>query len=222
MNNNPDENQILEDKKFKIKQIPLKVKKAKSPKKIKKVESNISSFKLLSTIKIVLVLLLLLLNTLLIINIAVKKDTNNKNSTLTKEKTSTKVTKSDSTLGNWKTNNDGLFSFQDDTFYWYDSYKYQEDNYYSGTYTFKNGQDALDEMGYTEDDAKTYFGENIKIENIYSIVLKPNTVYKAGIDTTKRDLNEDTTWWYVLVIKDNNKALGYNKTLDLRYDLTKY
>lgn len=222
MNSNPDDTQVLEDKKIKIKQIPLKVKTAKSPKKIKKTESNIPSFKLLSTIKIVLVILLLLLNTLLIINIAVKKDTNNKNSTLIKEKNPTKVTKSDSVLGNWKTNNDGLFSFQDDIFYWYDSYKYQEDNYYSGTYTFKNGQDALNEMGYTEDDAQKYFGKNIKIENIYSIVLKPNIVYKAGIDTTKRDLNDDSTWWYILVIKDNNKALGYNQTLDLRYELTKY
>ncbi|MDE5888918.1 MAG: hypothetical protein K2H20_02745, partial [Bacilli bacterium] len=85
-----------------------------------------------------------------------------------------------------------------------------------------NGEEALKDMGYTEDEIKLNFGENTKIENIYSLNLFPTTSQKGGIDTTSKDLNEGESWWFLLIIKDDNTALGYNKTLDLRYNLTSY
>lgn len=229
MNSNIEENQNNtqpslpeENIELKIKQIPLKVKTAKSPKKIKKEKSSLSSIKVFSTFKLIAVIILLLINTCLIFNIAIKKDSNNKNSYLSKEKIATKIPPSSSVLGSWKTHNEGLFSFKDDnTFYWYDSYKYKEDNYYSGTYNYKNGEEAINEMGYTEEEIKLNFGENVQIENVYSLNLMPKTVYKGGIDTTSKDLNEDESWWFLLIIKDDDTALGYNKTLDLRYNLSK-
>jgi len=34
-------------------------------------------------------------------------------------------------------------------------------------------------------------------------------------------IKENTKWWFILIVKDDNTAIGYNKTLDKRYDLGK-
>lgn len=132
------------------------------------------------------------------------------------EKVSTTLT------GNWQSSYNGLFIFnEDNTFYWYNSYKNKKDNYYRGNYNYKTGLDALKEMGYTEEEFKIEFGSDIKLENIYSINLKPNYVFMSGIDITSVELNENETWWYLLMIKEDGTAFGYNKTLDLKYNLIK-
>ena len=43
------------------------------------------------------------------------------------------------------------------------------DNYYKGKYNYKTGTDALTEMGFTTDEFKKEYGQDIKLENIYSI-----------------------------------------------------
>lgn len=211
---------------LKVNQIPLKIKPVKSPKKNKKKSKQKSSketkLKIFSSIKIIFVIILLIVNTFLIINIAIKIDTNKSVPTNIQNEISNKVPENSSVLGSWMTTKESLFSFKDDyTFYWYDSYYHKEDNYYSGTYSYKNGEAALNEMGYSIEEAKLNFGDNIKIENIYSINMIPIISYKAGLDTTKKDITTDEEWWFILVIKNDKTAIAYNKTLDLRYSLTK-
>lgn len=124
--------------------------------------------------------------------------------------------------GSWQSSHNGLFVFnKDNSFYWYNSFDNLKDNYYRGTYNYKTGNDALNEMGYTEEEFKKEFGSDVKLENIYSINLKPNYVFMSGIDITSVELNENETWWYLLIIKEDNTAYGYNKTLDLKYNLIK-
>lgn len=127
-----------------------------------------------------------------------------------------------SIIGSWQSSTNGLFVFQkDNSFYWYNSHEELEDNYYKGTYNYKTGNDALNEMGFTLEEFQKEYGANIKLENIYSINLKPNLVLKNKIDITQVELNQNKIWWYLLIINDNLTANGYNKTLDLKYNLIK-
>ena len=122
--------------------------------------------------------------------------------------------------GSYKTTNDSLFTFNEDsTFYWFDNYNELDNNYYTGTYTYLRGQEAINEMGYTEEEIPIMFGENIDKNNIYSIQLYPTKVLKNNRDVTKRELKDNTVWWYILVLKDDKNAIGYNKTIDARYSL---
>ena len=40
-------------------------------------------------------------------------------------------------------------------------------------------------------------------------------------DKDERDIKENESWWYILIVKDEQTAIAYNKTLDLRYSLIK-
>lgn len=204
---------------IKIKSIPLKVKPVKAPKQPEppKKEKNLQ-VKVLSSIKIVLVLLLLVINIVLIIKIVSDKE----EQTLTPEKTSSVEHTTTNSLGSWRSSNNGLFTFEDNNnFFWYEYYDDLKNNYYSGTYNYKQGLDALEEMGYTEEEFNLTFGEDIKIENVYSMNLLPTYSFKAGSDMTKEELSENEIWWYILMIRNDGTAIAYNKTLDLRYNLVK-
>lgn len=207
-----------------IDQIPLRVKPTKAPKPLKQQyqsEQEIIKLKLFSNIKILIVILLLIINITLIINIVTKTESN-ENYIEKITGNSTKISSQTSILGEWKTERESLFQFNDDyIFYWFDSYSHQADNYYAGTYTYTSGDEALKEMGYTDEDFIKTFGENIDKNNIYSIYLKPNVSFKNGVNSSEKDLNEGETWWFILVVKSDKKAIAYNKTLDLRYNLTK-
>lgn len=138
--------------------------------------------------------------------------------TKTLTKLTTTLTKEETLIGNWLTTKDNIFIFNKDaTFYYYNNYKVLNNNFYTGRYTYFQGLDALEEMGYTEEDYNnTFKQENIKIENIYSIKLNITNEYINNIDKDKK-----TTWWIIMIIKDNKTATIYNKTLDIRYNLNK-
>ena len=73
-------------------------------------------------------------------------------------------------------------------------------------------------MDYTNEDLKQYFGDSITKENVYSMELVPEKRVINKVDKSKQ-IKKNTKWWYILIIKDDNNALGYNKTLDKRYEL---
>lgn len=172
---------------------------------------------IVSISSIIAVLIFIIVTTFIIITIAKQIDINDDSlQSKQEQKLSKKIT------GSWQSSYNGLFIFnKDNSFYWYNSYKNLKDNYYRGTYNYKTGEDALTEMGYTLEEFKKEFGTDIKTNNIYSINLKPNYVFMSGIDITSVDLNENETWWYLLIIKNDGTAFGYNKTLDLKYNLVK-
>ncbi len=125
-------------------------------------------------------------------------------------------------IGTWQSSTNGQFVFnKDNTFYWYNSHEELNDNYYNGTYSYKNGVDALNEMGFTIEEFQKEYGYEIKQENIYSINLKPTKALKNKIDVTSVEIDEHTTWWYILLVKEDKTANGFNKTLDLKYNLIK-
>ena len=223
-------NKILESeslektKEIKVEAIPLKVKPVKTPKKDnKKIEkdTNINwQDNVFSSIKIVIVFLLLLINVLFIVKLINGEE---KNKTTNKEKEPTITEHAPSNiLGKWRSSNNGLFSFEDDyNFYWYEYYDDLKNNYYSGTYNFKKGEEALKEMGYTKEEFNIEFGTDIKIENVYSINMVPTSVIKANTNVTLHELKENESWWFILMVKNDGTAIAYNKTLDLRYNLVK-
>jgi len=133
-------------------------------------------------------------------------------------KLSSTITKEETIIGNWITNKDNIFMFNNDnTFYWYNNYKILNNDFYNGTYTYKQGINALEEMGYTEEEYNQELkDENIDLDNIYSIKLNITNEYINNINKTKNN-----TWWIIMVLKDNEKASIYNKTLDTRYNLNK-
>lgn len=201
---------------IKLKPIQLEVKEKKSKKDNKKTEIDEETvFKFTSTINIILVVILLLASVMLIINIVKEVDKKGPEDVIEIEEPKKEII----IYGNYQTTNDSLFTFKEDnTFYWFDNYNVLDNNYYSGTYTYTRGAEALNEMGYTEEELLSIFGE-IELNNIYSIEMTPTKVYKNNRDITNKELKHNKKWWYILVLKDGDNATGYNKTIDARYTL---
>ena len=217
-----------------VDRIPLKVKKVanntnkevkkKKKKKQTKIELPVlkedkTSLQIFSTVKVITVLILLAITFVLIANIVLEID---KDKSVVLEKDDIKIEdKIGDVLGSWLTGNKSLFVFdKNSNFYWYDSYEDKTNNYYAGTFTYKTGLEALDEMGYTEEDLKVSFADEVKVENVYSIIMQPKTVIKARKDVSASEIKERETWWFLIIKKDDGTAYGYNKTLDIRYNLT--
>lgn len=76
-------------------------------------------------------------------------------------------------------------------------------------------------MGYTEEEFYKTFSKDANIEKLYSLTLVPKIVLQNGKDIKNIKLSENESWWYILIIKDDDTAIAYNKTLDLRYNLKK-
>ncbi len=120
----------------------------------------------------------------------------------------------------WITADGAMFYFaEDETFYWYEESTDTKDNYYEGTYAYKQGKEALKEMGYNENEFIKIYGDKILEDNIYSLELSPSTAYIEGKDQTSTFIPKDTKWWFILIIKNEGGAIAYNKTLDIRYHL---
>lgn len=186
--------------------------------KLKKEYTSKDKARLLSSSgNLISVLIFLTITLIMIFSIIQKIDFTPKSSDKKVDiKLSTKIS------GSWQSSYNGLFVFnEDNTFYWYNSFENLKDNYYRGEYNYKKGTEALTEMGYTEEDFSKEFGSDIKLENVYSIDLKPNYVFMSGNDITSVELNQNETWWYLLMIREDGTAFGYNKTLDIKYNLIK-
>ena len=63
------------------------------------------------------------------------------------------------------------------------------------------------------------FGDDILLEDVYSIEITPNKAIIDGKDVTSTSIKPNTKWWYILIIRPDGSAMSYNKTLDSRYDL---
>ena len=200
-------------KNIKVKDIPLKVKKAKIAKAQK--SSVLSS----NALPIYLIIALILINIILLANYVSTREKNSPTYDISNERIAIKASK----LGSWQDQNNQLLIFaEDNNFYWYTSSTTQNDNYYQGTYNYQTGLEALKEMGYTEDEFYLTFGNDISLDNVYSINIFPSLLINNHRDLTSIKLKPNETWWYLLIIKNDDTAIGYNKTLDLRYNLTKY
>ena len=209
-------NKPLPPKNIKVKSVPLKVKKVKTARtKIEVVKPNLSYF---NNWTIFFIIALVLINLVLLSNFLTQQQ-NQPKVAENNEQTSIEVSK----LGSWKDQNNSLFIFtQDNNFYWYNSYLVQNDNYYKGTYNYKVGLAALEEMGYTEEEFYITFGNDLSLDNVYSINLFPTTLIENQIDVSSTKLAPNESWWYLLIIKNDETAVAYNKTLDSRYNLTIY
>lgn len=188
----------------------------KLPKKVKYTEkTGIQIIKSITSIISVLIFILVL--STLSLNIL---DNLKQNKQEPKPKEEIKLTTN--IIGSWQSATNGLFVFnKDNSFYWYNSHNNLKDNYYKGNYNYKTGLEALTEMGFTEEEFKKEYGAEIKLENVYSINLHPTLVQKNKIDVTSVEIDENKSWWYILIIKDDYTANAFNKTLDIKYNLIK-
>ena len=199
-------------------QVPLVVKhnnQTKKRKDKKKKEVKLSDGKLSNAILLCVIALLLFITSYVIVQRVIDSNTktvvsNNSNDNI-KEYT---------LLKKWESADDELFIFDEEhKFYIYNNKDNIKDDYYSGIYSYKKGKEALEEMGYTEEDYTKIFKERVEENNIYSLELKPDTVFMDGIDKTDKSLPNNIKWWFLLIIKSDGTAIGYNKTLNTRYHL---
>jgi hypothetical protein len=213
---NLDKLESEEEKDFESYTIEIKkIKEENSiPKKIKKTEKKgIQLIKSITSIISVLIFILIIIT--LTLNILDNLKPN-------KEEVKEEIKLSTNIIGSWQSATNGLFVFnEDNTFYWYNSHNNLEDNYYKGSYNYKTGLEALNEMGFTEEEFKKEYGAKIKLENVYSINLQPTLVQKNKIDVTTVEVDENKSWWYIMIIKEDYTANGFNKTLDIKYNLIK-
>ena len=197
----------MTNKKINLKQIPLKIRKPK-----KEIDNNETISLLIMSILLIIVTSFLIFSILYnnkevkveekpVINLAI-------------------IDKSNILYNKWKTDNNSLFVFgNDNNFTWYEKYNNLTNNYYSGTYTYVKNNNALIEMGYSEDEFKKSFPNVTNLDNVYSLKLKPTKYIKNKIDRTSDTLKENESWWFIIIIDDNNNVIAYNKTLDERYIL---
>lgn len=120
-------------------------------------------------------------------------------------------------IGCYLTDQDELFLFLDNNeFFWFKSYNNLNKDYYVGTYNYKSGESALEELGYTNEEIKEEYGSNIDISKIYSFNIIP---------TMSNNLSESVypsdSWWFIIIHQDNKKATAINQTLGVKYNVTK-
>lgn len=120
-------------------------------------------------------------------------------------------------IGCFLTDKEELFLFLDNNdFYWFKSYNNLNEDYYIGTYNYKNGDGALEELGYTKEEFKEEFGENIDITEVYSFNIFPTIS-----NNSSENIYPSDNWWFLIVKQDNYNAMAFNRTLGVRYNLTK-
>lgn len=107
----------------------------------------------------------------------------------------------------WVSNNDEILSFNSDLSF---DYIMNNEENYKGEFTYNVGLDALRDMGYSMEEFNKSFAKEINHDNVYSLKLVP----------TKED-NDNDEWWIIFIIKDDGSAIAYNKSLDIRYTLSK-
>ena len=128
--------------------------------------------------------------------------------------------------GGWNsTSEDGsYYYFEDDnTYYWYKSSNDLNDNYYKGEMTVLKGQDALDDLGITEDRLQVVFKNSkgkITENNVYSLHLHPTYLKSGGVDKTNT-LTEKFDMKLLFIYIDENNAQAFNYTMGDTYYLVK-
>lgn len=222
MNNNPKDS-----KNIKLKPIKLIVKKPTTARKenidnnskkneieLNKIIREQQIIELFSSLKVLLLIILLICIITLLINI-------------TKEQKKTIEEKSNiNTLENnqglysiWQTSNGYTFTFENNNiFHIYESGLYVHNNYYEGSFDYNEGSEAISEMGYTDEEFKNDYNLESYL-NLYSIHMVPTKYMKNNNNIISRKIEKGEKWWFILIIIDNNKAIAYNKTLDIRYQL---
>lgn len=119
--------------------------------------------------------------------------------------------------GGWNSTSQGesYFYFEDDdTFYWYKSANDLKDNYYKGKMTIYQGQEALDDLGITQDRVDILVrNSNGKVteENVYSLHLHPTYLISGGVDKSNT-LKDDYDMNLLFIYIDENNAQALNFT----------
>ena len=201
----------MNDKNINLKPISLKVKNKTPKQKETKQYYNESIFLILLSVALLLTTIFLIS---VVLNVDKKPDIFEK---ITDEPT---LDNSNNLFNKWVTDNNSLFIFGSDLkFAWYDDSTDLENNYYLGNYTYKTNNEALIEMGYSQDEFKLNFPNITNLDNVYSITIKPTYLYRNHLNVTNTQLQENETWWFIIMIDDEGNTVAYNKTLDQRYNL---
>lgn len=110
----------------------------------------------------------------------------------------------------WISTNDEILSFNSDLSF---DYVINDIESYKGEFSYNRGLDALKDMEYSLDEFIATFGSEVNYDDVYSLKLLPTKSYKD------KEI-KNTEWWFIIIVNDDN-AIAYNKTLDIRYSLTK-
>ncbi len=219
------------------KEIPLVVKKGKAKIKIKEFivkkindlkkqakkripnkkewQTRIEEFKF--SLQIIMIIMLLVISTVLIKNIKGELKNQKQEEAQVSQKDSISLLEN-----SWKTKEGDRFNFNEDlTFKWNRSGNTELNNYYEGTYTYNRGTQALDDMGLSLQELELELNKKIDLDNIYSMILSPKKAIINNLNKSDDLIIADETWWYILILQDEENAIALNKTLDKRYILNR-
>ena len=120
--------------------------------------------------------------------------------------------------GTWFTSNGELLKFNiDNSIYYYSSYSNQA-NYIYGNYKTKQGVDALDDIGYSEEEFKITFPD-VEIDNLFTI--DANLQFGVNMNKTYTLDSSKKKWWLIFLKRQNGTYEIYNKTTDEIYLIKK-
>lgn len=110
--------------------------------------------------------------------------------------------------GGWKTqspNAETYWVFDNNEFWWYQSYNDLNDNYWYGKVTIETGREGLKNVGLNESSVDTIIqNSNGKVtdDDIYTLTLTPEKIISGGIDKSSTNIPEDSKWHYVWIVVD--------------------
>lgn len=124
----------------------------------------------------------------------------------------------------WQTTSGMLLDLDNDgTFKWYNDKTQRKDNYYSGNFTVRSGQEAIDfieeSQGFSEESQRTAMTKfAISDEQYYSLVLNNKECIQNGKNTLKEE-NEIVYYGYYLPDYETLKIYNLNNLTP--YEFTK-
>ena len=110
--------------------------------------------------------------------------------------------------GGWKTQSpdaETYWVFDNNEFWWYQSYNDLNDNYWYGKVTIETGREGLKNVGLNESSVDTIIqNSNGKVtdDDIYTLTLTPEKIISGGIDKSSTNIPEDSKWHYVWIVVD--------------------
>ncbi len=110
--------------------------------------------------------------------------------------------------GGWKTQSpdaETYWVFDNNEFWWYQSYNDLNDNYWYGKVTIETGREGLKNVGLNESSVDTIIqNSNGKVtdDDIYTLTLTPKKIISGGIDKSSTNIPEDSKWHYVWIVVD--------------------
>lgn len=114
-------------------------------------------------------------------------------------------------IGDWQSEQGTLITFDEDGNYgYYKDGSDRDDNFYKGTYTYQNGEEAMKELGVDEIEFKELeSSQNINKKDIFAVKMNMEILHSNGTDKST-NLNKDDYFYFVFYRLSDDGATAVN------------